>query len=340
MLIRRLLIILAVCGLAACGAPATPAPTPSAAPAPRPTAVPTPEGAMPTAGADPASGAGPGIVDSAGRTVIVPANAQRIVSLAPSTSEIVAYVGAIDRLVAVDDFSDYPPALQDLPRIGGSDFTYDAEAIVALEPDLILAAGITSPDAVGQLTDLGLTVVVVGGVEASFEAIFADITLVGGLVGAADTTAQAVNALRERVAAVRQGIATVDERPRVYWEIDATDPQRPYSIAPGSFIHEILTVAGGENIFAGVANPYPQVSAEQIIEGDPQIIVMSNTAYGTTVESLRERIGWQDIAAVRDQQVFAIDDDLISRPGPRAVDGLEVLARLLHPERFDGQMAP
>ncbi len=340
MFFRHLRLIAMACVLAACGAAASPAPTPSAVPAPSAIPASPTAGATPTTGATVAPEAGISITDAAGRTVVVPASARRIVSLAPSTSEIVAFVGAIDRLVAVDDFSDYPPALQNLPRVGGSDFTYDAEAIVALEPDLVLAAGITSPDAVGQLADLGLTVVVVGSLEASLDSILTDITLVGSLVGAADSTAEAVAALRERVATVQRAIAAVEGRPRVYWEIDATDPQRPYSIAPGSFMHELLTTAGGENIFADATNPYPQVSAEQIVDGDPQIIVMSNAAYGTTVESLRGRTGWQDITAVRDQQVFPIDDDLVSRPGPRAVDGLEVLARLLHPGQFDGQMAP
>ncbi|HMP40557.1 MAG TPA: cobalamin-binding protein [Roseiflexaceae bacterium] len=274
------------------------------------------------------------ITDSAGREVTVPADAARLISLAPSTTEILFALGAGERVIAVDDFSDFPAEVGNLPRIGGLDYSYNTEQIVALEPDIVFAAAITSPEAVQQLTQLGISVVVVGTFETTFESVFDDIRLMGTVLGRTATADDTVAAMQQRLAALTDLVATANTTPRVYWEIDATDETKPYSIGPGNFIDDILTRAGGVNIFATSDNPYPQVSAEQVVAGDPQVIIMSNAAYGTTVESLLARPGWDVISAVREQRVYPIDDNLVSRPGPRIVDGLEAAARLIHPELF------
>jgi iron complex transport system substrate-binding protein len=353
MFIRRsasaLALILALT-LSACAASATLSPTigPTAAPATAapPTAAP-PTAAPPTAAsatAVPATAApteaptpavaGVTITDVAGRKVTIAATPERLISLAPSNTEILFAIGLAPKLVAVDDFSDYPAEAKNLPKIGGLSAAYNFEQIVALKPDLIFAAGITPPEAIKKLEDLKLTVLVLGTEQTSFDSIFSDITLAGQATGQVDQAAQVVTAMRDKLASIKAKLATATEKPLVYWELDATDPAKPYSVGPGNFVGDLIALAGGKNVFEKAGSPYPQVSAEQVLAANPEVIILSDAAYGITVESVQKRPGWQAIAAVKQQRIEPIDDNLVSRPGPRIVEGLEATAKIIHPELF------
>jgi iron complex transport system substrate-binding protein len=134
--------------------------------------------------------------------------------------------------------------------------------------------------------------------------------------------------------AIKAKVAAATTKPRVFWELDATDPAKPYSVGPGNFVHDLINLAGGTNIFAQAESPFPQVSAEQVVAADPEVIILSDAAYGITIESVGQRPGWQAITAVKQQRVEPIDDNLVSRPGPRIVEGLEATAKIIHPELF------
>jgi len=127
----------------------------------------------------------------------------------------------------------------------------------------------------------------------------------------------------------------VKERPRVFCEIDATDPSKPWTTGPGSFMDAMILLSGGTNVAADAESAWVQFSAEEIIAKDPDIIILADSKYGVTPESVRERPGWEVITAVKEGAIYDIDDDLISRPGPRIVDGLEAVARIIHPELFE-----
>ncbi len=272
------------------------------------------------------------ITDSANRVVTIPAAPQRIVSLAPSTTEIAFALGLGSRVVAVDTFSDYPAAAKDLAKI--KTYPLNLEQVIALKPDLILAAAIQSPDDIKKLADLKLTVVVVGSMNTTFDSVRADIALVGQATGT-NAQAQAINdAFKQKVDAVKATIAKAQSKPRVYWELDATDPAKPFAPGPGSFIHDLIALAGGVNVTANAKSPYAQVSAEEIIAANPDLIILSDAAYGITPESVKARKGWSAINAVKNDKVLPIDDNLVSRPGPRLADGLEAAAKLIHPELF------
>jgi iron complex transport system substrate-binding protein len=309
--------------------PATAAPT--TAPA---TAAPTTAPAVPTA-APTSAAAGVTLTDVAGRTVTIVATPERLISLAPSTTEILFELGLAPKIVATDDFSDYPAEAKNLPKIGGLNGAYNYEQIVALKPDLIFAAGITAPEAIKKLEDLKLAVVVVGAEKTSFDSVFADIALVGQATGQAEQAAQVTRAMQDQLAALKAKLATAKEKPLVYWELDATDPAKPYSVGPGTFVGDLIALAGGTNVFAQAESPFPQISAEQVVAANPDVIILSDAAYGITVDSVLKRPGWQVIAAVKQQRVAPIDDNLVSRPGPRLVAGLEAAARIIHPELFD-----
>ncbi len=326
--------------LAACA----PAPTPtsiSSTVAPTqvlPTSVPLTT--APTATAIPATAtpAAITVTDSANRVVTITGAPQRIVSLAPSTTEIAFALGAGSRVVAVDTLSDYPADVKNLPRIGV--FPVNYEQVVSLKPDLVLAAGIQGPDEIKKLEDLKLTVLVVGAPVTTFDSVMSDIALVGKAIGAEGKAKVVADAMKQRVDAVKAKVANAKTTPRVYWELDATDPAKPFTPGPGSFINDMISLAGGVNVAAAAKSAYPQFSAEEIIAANPDLIILSdscsffNNPGCVPVESVKTRAGWSAIRAVKNASVFPIDDNLVSRPGPRIVDGLEAAARLIHPELF------
>jgi iron complex transport system substrate-binding protein len=275
------------------------------------------------------------LVDFLGHEVTLSAPPQRIVSLAPSNTEILFALGASDLLVGRDDFSDYPPEALEIASIGALYPNVNAEVVVALEPDLVLAAGITNADDVRTLTDLGLTVFTTR-INNTLEDVFSDILDVGRLVGRAAAAETLVAELRTRAQAVTTKTNGLAERPKVFYEVDATEPASPWTAGPGTFMDELITLAGGQNVGAVLADQYAQISLEQLVAEDPQVIVLGSATYGgQTPEMVAQRPGWQDIQAVANGAVYTFDDNLVSRPGPRVVDGLETLARLIHPELFE-----
>ncbi len=275
------------------------------------------------------------VTDGLGREVTLAAPATRIVSLAPSNTEALFVLGVGDRLIGRDDFSDYPPEALDVPSIGSLYPAVNAEAIVALEPDLVLAAGITSPADVTRLADLGLTVYSAR-VNTGLDDIFTDLLDLGVLTGRAPEAEALVAGLKGRVEAVTSKTAGLTERPVVFYEIDATEPSKPWTSGPGSFMAQLIGMAGGANAGDIAADQYAQLSLEQLVAQDPAIIILGSATYGgQTPELVAARTGWETLAAVENGAVYTFDDNLVSRPGPRVVDGLELLAALIHPELFE-----
>ena len=268
--------------------------------------------------------------DDAGRQVTLEARPERIVSLAPSNTEILFAIGAGDRVVGVDSFSDYPAEVQDLPKLGGlTDTNY--EQIVALEPDLALTIGGTE-EQVKKLEELGIPVAVIQ--PATLDDVLERIQRIGELVDAQAGAQQVVADMKARIDAVRQRVADVppDQRVRVFYEV-WNDPLM--TVGPGGFIHDVIVAAGGVNVAEGTGQAWPQISLEEVVRQDPQVIVVP-ASLKSSYDELKAgtRSGWEGITAVKEGRIYMIDDDLISRPGPRLVEGLEQLARWFYPDRF------
>ena len=318
--------------LAACGPSASVASTSS----PIPPAVATDTAVPATVTTAPAT-ATPGLItltDDLSRPVTLTAPALHIVSLAPSNTEILYALGAGATLVGRDDYSDYPPEATQVPSIGNEYPHVNSEAIVALHPDLVLAAGVTSPEDVAALTKLGLTVYATGS-AVSLDDIYRDIQSLGTLVGKPDAAKALVDSMRARVEAVKTKAATASTHPVVFYELDATDPAKPWTAGPGSFVDQLISLAGGTNAGNIAKDQYAQLSLEQLVSQNPDLIVLGSANFGgQTPELVAARPGWQDIKAVKNHTVYTFDDNLVSRPGPRVVDGLEKLAALIHPEIF------
>jgi iron complex transport system substrate-binding protein len=275
------------------------------------------------------------LTDGLGRTITLSSPAQRIVSLAPSNTEVLFAVGAGEQVVGRDDFSDYPAEAAALPTVGGSMGNYDAEAIVALQPDIVLAAGINPPELVQTLEELGLAVYYLGN-PTDMEGMYKNLETVALLTGKTLETETLISQLKERVSAVEEKMAGVEEQPLVFYELDASDPLAPFTSGPGTFVDLLISKAGGKNLASSKDSSWVQISLEELVTENPGIILLGDAVWGgITPELVAARAGWETLAAVQNNQVFPFDDNLVSRPGPRLVDGLEQLARLLHPELFE-----
>ena len=271
--------------------------------------------------------------DGLGRAVTLGGPAQRVISLAPSNTEILFAIGAGDQVVGRDQASDFPEEAKTVTDIGSTFDDLNAELIVSLNPDLVLAAEINNPEQVQQLEDLGLTVYYLKN-PLTLEGMYENLQIVAQLTGHSEEAAALVESLKERVAAVDEKIAPLSSRFSVFYELDATDPAKPYTAGKGTFITQLIERAGGYNIAADL-DGYPQLSLEQVVEADPAFIILGDARYGVTPESIAERPGWGNLSAVKNGNVLPFNDDLVSRPGPRLVDALEELVKLLRPGLFE-----
>ncbi len=307
-----------------------PPPTPPLAPTPAPTAPSAPAATAPTSAlVTPATAAFPlTITDDTGRLVTIKAAPQRIVSLAPSNTEVVYALGQGPLVVGVTDYCDYPPEAKQKPKVGGY-AKIDLEKVVGLSPDLVLATSIHVKSIVPELERRGLVVVVVE--PKNVEDVLTKITLVGKLTGASKQATNLTMQLKNRVDAVTAQVASAKSKPRVFYEIDKT----LFTPGPGSFIDDMIAKAGGSNIAADAKSGYAQLTPEVVIARDPEIIFLGDMFYGETPDKVKERPGWANLTAVKSGRVIPlIDENLFSRPGPRVVDGLEWLARSIHPDLF------
>ncbi len=271
--------------------------------------------------------------DGLGREVTLNGFPQRIVSLAPSNTEILFAIGAGDQVVGRDELSDFPEEAKAITDIGSTFDALNTELIVSLEPDLILAAEINTPEQVKQLQDLGLTVYYLKN-PTTLEEMYGNLELLAQMTRHEEEAATLVESLKARVAAVDEKIAPISSRFSVFYELDATDPSKPYTAGKGTFITQLIDRAGGYNIASDLEG-YPQLSLEQVVAADPAFIILGNARYGVTPESVAQRPGWENLSAVKNGQILPFNDDLVSRPGPRLVDALEELAKLLRPELFE-----
>lgn len=269
--------------------------------------------------------------DSLGREVKLAAPAQRVVSLAPSLTETLFAIGAGSQVVGRDEYSDYPEEALDVESIGSTYQTLNTEAILALDPDLVVAAGINSPEQIKALEDLGVVVYFFGN-PVDFGGMYQHLEIMGELTGHAQEAGALVESLKVRVQAVEEIVAPLSYQPTVFYEIDSTDTTKPWTSGPDTFMDTMIAIAGGINIGGVLSDSFAQISLEEIILQDPDFIILGDAKWGATIESIGQRPGWESLSAVKNEKIFVFDDDLASRPGPRLVDGLEALVAILHPE--------
>ncbi len=262
------------------------------------------------------------VTDDLGREVTVESEPEKIVSLAPANTEIVAALGLIDRLVGVTTFCDYPPEVADIEKVG--DFVGpNLEAIAALEPDLVLATTGVQEETVTQLEDLGAVVVAVD--PQSLDDVFDSIEMVGAVTGATQEAADLNASIQEDLDAVEEAI-TDDEPVTCFLEI-AQDPL--FTVGSGTLQDDMIAAAGGENVVK--EEGYVGYSVEQLVTDDPEVYMATMGSMSDPAE-LQSRAGYESLTAVKEGRVYVLDDNLVSRPGPRVAQGVQAIAAALHPE--------
>jgi len=267
------------------------------------------------------------VIDDYGRAVKISGVPQRIVSVAPTPTEILFAVGAGQQVVGVDNYSDYPAAAAALPKVGS--FSLNIEAIMALNPDLIIAGDLVPLQQLELISDRGVPYILFA--DRTLEDVFKTIRLAGVVTGHVDEADQLATDLSARVDAItNKTLADGVSKPKVYVEYYPM-----WSYGPGSFGDDLIMLAGGENIAGNASSEYPMLTNEFIIAQNPDVIVYTTGVMSTTTtDSIAGRSGWSSITAVSTGNIHSVDDNLLSRYGPRVVDGLEALAEILHPELF------
>jgi len=277
------------------------------------------------------------ITDQAGKVVRIEREPEKIVSLAPSNTEIVYALELQDKLVGVTGYCDYPEAAQQKPKIGGfSDV--DIEKVVAMEPDLVLAANMHKDEITPELERLGITVLTID--PQTINDVLLAIDLVGIATGNREVAASVTTEMNNRIEAVTSKTAELSDVQRVkVFYILWHDPLM--TVTSITRIHEMITKAGGINIAADLGGNYPTISLEAVLIADPQVIIVGSGhgsgedipfQFALTESRLAE------VEARLQNRIYEIDADLTSRAGPRIVQGLEKLAEFIHPELFEDNL--
>lgn len=330
---RLPIVLLAIIALllAGCSAPAA---TPTSPP---PTATPAPSTAELTATEAVAADEGEfplTITDSMNRTVPLEQVPERLISLAPSITEILFAIGAGEQVVGVTSFCNYPEEATTRQVVGGFDSsTISIEQIVALEPDLVFVEDHLQQSVIDALDQVGIPVMAVA--ARTVPGVYENIVLVGQVTGHVAEAEQVAAAMQERIDAVAARVESIplEQRPAVFWEMW----DEPLMTAgPETFTSQIIELAGGVNLFADVTENYPQVSMEEVVQRNPAVI-MSSDSMGEklTVEQVSQRPGWAEVDAVRDERIYLLNGDISSRAGPRLADAVEAAARALYPDLFE-----
>jgi iron complex transport system substrate-binding protein len=278
------------------------------------------------------TGCGPGeqtpvdyVFDDLGRLVAINGTPQRIVSLAPSNTEILLALGLGDKVVGVSDWCDYPPEAQDKEKVGAYD-TPDIEKIVALNPDLILVAYGTTMEVINTMVGLGLTVF--GIKTTDLDDLLNDIKTVGEITDK-EVEAQALTSeMAVGIQTVTNQTEELEERPRVFY-IVWHDPL--WTAGQETFIHELIEKGGGVNICQNLTG-YTTIGIEEVVARDPEIIIASEWSYDWAMNATGPLASTN---ANQSGRIYTCDDDLVQRPGPRLVKGLEWFAYFIHPEIFE-----
>jgi len=252
---------------------------------------------------------------------------ERIISLAPSNTEILFALGLGDKVVGVTSWCDYPLEALDKEQVGEYD-TPDIEKIVALNPDLILVSYGTSMEVINSMVGWELTVF--GIKSTDLDDVLNDIRTIGEITDT-EIEAQALTSeMASRIQAVTDQTVQLEGKPKVFYIVWGDESSALWTAGSGTFIHELIEKGGGVNVCQNITG-YTTISIEEVVARNPEVIITSELSYDWAINST-------DLAATNASQtgrIFTCDDDIVQRPGPRLVEGLEWFAYFIHPEIFD-----
>lgn len=267
------------------------------------------------------------IIDGYGNKVTLDKQPTKIISLAPSHTEILFALGLDDEIIGVTPYCVYPEKATTKENVGDA-FNINIEKILELEPDLFIQYGPGKEDVNNKLSSSGIVVL-----SYAPESIEEVINLINEIGRATNKIAEAEAVTQDMISKKDYILETVKEanKPKVFFEVWDEPLQ---TAGPGSFLDELINLAGGDNIAKDAQGAYAQFDLEQLIERNPDIYITSKDVETKTVESIKARAGFDEINAIKNDRIYILDP-LISIPGPRIIDGLEMLAKSIHPELFD-----
>ena len=273
------------------------------------------------------------IIDDVGMSAVIKQEPKRIISLAPSNTEILFELGLGGRVVGVSSYCDFPAAAKKKEKVG--DFMApNLEKILLLKPDLVVAGGGVQKDLAIKLSAMNIPTLTL--YPKNINEMLMDVVIIGKATEKETEALFYIEKLKQRMEKVKSEAAKQVKKPKIYFEIW----NQPFTTAgKGSFVDELITMAGGINIFGEVDKTFPEISSEEIIKRNPDIII---TAYmdkkGKMKKEVIARPGWSNISAVKEKRVFDdIDSDILLRSGPRLVDGLEALYKKIAIMSFEGK---
>ncbi len=267
------------------------------------------------------------VEDQFGNTLTFEKKPESIVSLAPSHTEILFSLGLGDKIVGVTDFCDYPEEALDKEKIG-SYTEINIEKIIELNPDLVVQYGPGDEDITASIRDAGINILCYE--PESIDDVIDVIEKLGKVTDTVEQAESIVNEMNDKKEEIVNKVKD-SEKVKVFYEIW----HEPLMAAgPGSFMDELINLAGGENIAADAEGEYPQFDIEQLIERDPQVYLAAQDSEEKTVESIKARPGFENISAVKNDNVYLLEPNIVSRPGPRIIEALEIVAKAIHPDLF------
>ncbi|MCK8826553.1 cobalamin-binding protein [Natroniella acetigena] len=271
------------------------------------------------------------IIDDLGKEVVVEEEPARIISLAPSHTEIVFALGGEEKLVGVTEYGDYPKAAQEITNIG-TITEPSMERIIGLQPDLVLASELTPKETIQRLEQLEINVVALA--PESVDGVIETISSVGELIGQQEEAVSLIAEMNDKITEVREIVEknmADDERPKVFYEV-WKEPL--YTASAGTFIDDLIHLAGGVNIAHDTQGKWPQYNFEVLLAQNPDIYLVSHESEASK-ESVQAREKFQSIKAIKEGRVYPLDADLLNRAGPKLILALEELAEVIHPELFN-----
>lgn len=267
-------------------------------------------------------------VDDAGHRIYLAKPPARIVSLAPSITEMLFALGLDERIVGVTEFCDYPASARSKAKVGYAN--PNVEALVALQPELVLAPkDFLRPDLQAKLEQLKIPLFVLD--AKTLEDIPLQLHTLGKMFEKTTTANEVTHTMRQRVTEIRRQVETRSAK-RVLYVLNS---QPLITVGPGSFIHQMIGLAGGINVAARTDMAYPRLSMETVLKEDPEVLIFPSGEVETVPRSEQQQWRrWDSLSAVKQQRFHEVSSNLLNRPGPRIVEGLEQLARAIHPELF------
>lgn len=271
--------------------------------------------------------------DDAGREITIEKEPETIVSIQTSNTEIAFALGLGDKIIGVSDYCNYPAETENITKVGGQDI--NVELVLSLLPDIALVTDYhykAHPTVLKQFEEAGIQTIVVGS-ATSFEDVYENIEMIGLATGTKDKALEIIADMKKRHEAIKEKAKAIADKKRVWVEV-SPEPDI-FTTGKNTFMHEMLESIQAINV-AGDQVGWVKMNEEEIVKLNPDVII---TTYGYYIENPKEQVlardGWQAVPAVKNGEVYDVDSDTVTRPGPRLIEGVETLAKLIYPEIFE-----